>query len=62
MSIDVIKPKRKLYVRAINKQAEEDLHTLLSFLEDRGLAFYELKERSMGEQRYVDVMISIKLA
>jgi hypothetical protein len=58
MSIVENKPLRKPFVRPTS----EKLDNLLVYLESKGLHFYELAERNMGEQRYIDVKVSIKLS
>lgn len=45
-----------------NKEAEEKILKLKKFLAENGLAFYTLSERNLGNQQYLDINISIKLA
>jgi predicted phosphatase len=62
MSIGVTKPARKPFIRSLTPETEKKLDSLIVYLESQGLHFYDLAERNMGDQRYVDVKVSIKLS
>ncbi len=53
---------RKTYLRKIDPEQEKHLDDLIEFLTSRNLMFYSLTERNEGSQKYIDVMISIKLS
>lgn len=50
------------YAQRIDPQAEERLKRLVEFLHKESNMFYEISEKSEGKDRYVRVLVSIKVA
>lgn len=52
---------RQRYLRIADKEAETRLDKLLHFLEQNGFGFYEMGERTEGSQKYVKIVVDIKM-
>lgn len=54
-------PCKTRYIRIEDKDATERLDKLIKFLDENGFGFYALNERVEKEQKYVQIVVDMKI-